>query len=227
MLDSTRTALREIAARALAEARGCHRVDHTHRVVATALRLAEAYPAADRDALEAAAWLHDIGRARERAEHRSHAALSAEMAAEVLPGLGFDDGRTALIRAAIADHRFAEGRVPASLEGRLLQDADRLDALGAIGIARTFAEGFDREFYAPDDPFATARTPDDKRYTLDHFFVKLLRLPATLHTPEARREAAERLATMTAFLQAFAAELGIDPAACGGEFSGTFPVKDG
>jgi uncharacterized protein len=219
--------LQQIAMQALAEARGCHRVDHTDRVVANALRLAEAYPAADRDALEAAAWLHDIGRAREREAGRSHAVLSAEMAAEVLPALGFDTARTALICAAIADHRFSTGRVPASLEGCLLQDADRLDALGAIGIARTFAEGYDRELYHRDDPFAAARTPDDDHNTLDHFFVKLLRLPGTLHTPEARAEAARRLETMLAFLRALANELGVSPEACDAEFLGTFLAKDG
>ncbi|MHB9129464.1 MAG: HD domain-containing protein [Armatimonadota bacterium] len=201
------TQIRTIAADYLARATGCHCFDHTTRVVHNTRILAGSYPDIDRDALETAAWLHDIGRGMESAAGISHAIISAELAEQLLPPLGFSPEKVRLICDAIADHRFSTGRVPTSLEGKLLQDADRLDALGAIGIARTFAEGHDRELYHPDDPFAESRTPDDDRYTLDHFYTKLLTLSRTMHTPEARAWAAAREEYMRGFLQEFADEL--------------------
>jgi len=209
MLDFVRTQLRETAVQYLGQDLGCHRLDHTMRVVANARRLAVSEPTANADVVEAAAWLHDIGRSLERERRMSHAKLSAELAEPLLPGLGFSAEDQRLILDAIADHRFSEGRVPASVEGRILQDADRLDALGAIGIARTFAESHARELYNTDDPFTDRRTPDDARYAIDHFFTKLLRLPETLHTREAQYIAQRRVQYMRGFLNEFAAELTI------------------
>ena len=138
----------------------------------------------------------------------SHAAESARLADELLPSLGFSTEQLALIREAIADHRFSSGRIPSSMEGKLLQDADRLDALGAIGIARTFAESATRALYDIDSPFPTARTADDNRYAIDHFFCKLLTLPETMHTPEARAIGRHRVEYMRGFLRELADELG-------------------
>jgi uncharacterized protein len=91
-----------------------------------------------------------------------------------------------------------------------LQDADRLDAIGAIGIARCFATGTTMRaaFYDVSDPFCTAREPDDKRFSVDHFFRKLLRISDTLHTPTARRLAEQRTHFMRAFLDQLGAEIG-------------------
>lgn len=208
MDTTTRARLRALAEQYLADHVGSHRLDHTVRVVGNAMRLAAYYLICDVDALEAAAWLHDLGRGVQRAEGMNHAEVSARLAEEQLPALGFDSERVRLIARAIADHRFSARRVPGSLEGRLLQDADRLDALGAIGIARTFAYEIPRGLYHPDDPFAAAREPRDDEYTLDHFYAKLLVLPETLHTPEARELAHRRVAFMRNFLREFAEELG-------------------
>lgn len=206
-----RERLRTIAADHLRDAAGCHQLDHTVRVVENTRYLAAHEPLAiDADVLEAAAWLHDIGRGTERERGESHAIISTRLAASLLPECGFTTTQTEIACAAIADHRYSAGRVPASGEGMLLQDADRLDALGAIGIARVFTEGAGRELYHPDDPFAERRTPDDDRFSIDHFFVKLLRLPATLHTPTARALAESRVAYMRAFLARFAAELSLE-----------------
>lgn len=210
MNDTVRTRLRCVAEEYLADSGGSHRLDHTVRVVTNARRLMASYDAIDHDVLEAAAWLHDIGRASERAEGISHAIISARLAEGILPAMGFSLAQTSLALEAIADHRFSTGRLPASLEGKILQDADRLDALGAIGIARTFAEGYQRELYHPADPFAQQRVPDDLHYTLDHFYIKLLKLPATLHTPEAKALAAQRLQFMHDFLHELAHELSAD-----------------
>jgi len=208
MDDRLRARLRACAEKYLADANGCHRLDHTVRVVGNALRLAASYPAVDLLVLEAAAWLHDIGRGVERQAGVSHAILSARLAGKILPAEGLTVAQTQVARDAIATHRFSEKRIPATLEGRLLQDADRLDALGAIGIARTFSDGALRALYHPDDPFAEHRPPNDLLYTLDHFYAKLLRLPDTLHTPEARSLAAARVQYMRDFLQQLACELG-------------------
>ena len=207
MDEAQRARLRAIAEQYLADAGGSHRFDHTVRVVANARRLAQSYPETDLLVLEAAAWLHDIGRGSEKLAGVSHAVLSAQIAAQVLPMEGLTPAQTRLATEAIAAHRFSEGRVPESLVGKLLQDADRLDALGAIGIARTFSDNSLRVLYHPTDPFACYRAPDDRAYTVDHFYVKLLRIPQTLHTPEARAIARERVAFMEAFLRQLAGEL--------------------
>src|SRR3972149_2845027 len=92
--------------------------------------------------------------------------------------------------------RYSKGMVPRTLEGKVLQDADRLDALGAIGIARTFAVGGaeKRPFYNKDDPFCHKRSPNDQEWALDHFYKKLLLLEKKMNTKTAKKEAANVLA---------------------------------
>jgi len=219
MCVTNHDAIYNLAARYLQKMNGAHGFDHTQRVVANAQNLARHYPTVDLLVLETAAWLHDIGRGEEANSGVSHADVSAQIATQDLPALGFQPEQVAAICTAIRDHRFSAGRTPVSLEGQLLQDADRLDALGAIGIARTFAEGGDRALYHPDDPLAVWHQPDDGHYTLDHFFTKLLRLPETMHTAEARAEGEQRLRIMHLFLSAFASEL---PETATGECAGGF-----
>lgn len=202
MQDTQRSLLRQSVDDALSSlASSAHRIDHTFRVVGIACWLAGHYQDIDHDVVEAAAWLHDVGRAREHAEGISHAVLSAQMAETILPALHFTAAQVRLACDAIADHRFSAKRLPASLEGQILQDADRLDALGAIGIARTFAEGGGgRALYCHADPLGTTRPFDDDTFTFDHFFTKLLKLPETLHTEEARGLASQRLRFMEGFI---------------------------
>lgn len=208
MEEQLRARLRATTRQYQTQVGACHRYDHTERVVRMALQLAQCYPQIDCDALESAAWLHDIGRGVEREQGISHADASVSLARPLLSTLGFSADRIALILAAICDHRYSTGRVPSSLEGKLLQDADRLDALGAIGIARTFAEGGERMLYHPAAPFVDGRPLDDTQYTLDHFYSKLLSLPNTMHTPEARQIATRRCSFLQAFLHELAVELG-------------------
>ena len=98
---------------------------------------------------------------------------------------------------------------PETLEAKVLQDADRLDAIGAIGVARCFATCADmkRPFYDPDDPRCEHRAPDDKLWGVDHFYKKLLRLEAGMHTATARSLAAERTRFMREFLDRLADEI--------------------
>lgn len=133
----------------------------------------------------------------------------AEHARELLEREGSPAWLVATASAAIRDHSFSKGVVPEALETRILQDADRLDAIGAIGLARMWATCADmkRPFYAPDDPFCASRPPDDKEWGLDHVYKKLLVIPERLHTPTARTLAEGRVAFLKVYLEQLRAEL--------------------
>jgi uncharacterized protein len=109
------------------------------------------------------------------------------------------------VRHAIEAHSYSAGIAPRTVEAKVVQDADRLDALGAIGLARCIAVGaaLGRPVYESRDPFCREREPDDRGASVDHFYTKLLKLAATMQTAAGRREAGRR----TAFLHAFLAQL--------------------
>jgi uncharacterized protein len=109
-------------------------------------------------------------------------------------------------------HAFSAGLEPESLEARVLQDAERLDAVGAIGVARCFATcaSMKLPLYRPDDPFCELRTADDKSWGLDHFYCKLLKIPEALHTPTARAMGAERASFLRLFLARLRGEIALD-----------------
>jgi uncharacterized protein len=111
---------------------------------------------------------------------------------------------------AVEVHRFSKGIIPGTLEAKILQDADRLDAMGAIGIARVFMTGgtLGRALYSPEDPFCRAREPDDGKWNLDHFYKKLLKLEAGMHTETARNLAGKRAAVLRRYLQDLEEEIG-------------------
>jgi HD superfamily phosphodiesterase len=107
-------------------------------------------------------------------------------------------------------HSFSKKLVRKSLEGRILQDADRLAALGAIGIARTFSVGGseNKAFYDIDDPFCrTDRALNDKQWTLDDFQLKLLKLEDFMHTSTAKKIARERTRFMMLIIRQFQREI--------------------
>ena len=99
--------------------------------------------------------------------------------------------------------------MPKTIEGKILQDADRLDALGSIGLARVFATSgsLNRPFYHPDDPFCKTRNPDDDIWTLDHFFQKLLKISDLMNTKSAKNEAKARTLVMKSFLEQLKTEI--------------------
>jgi uncharacterized protein len=191
-----------------------HDVHHARRVRDNAMRIADR-EGGDRAVLIAAAYLHDlVSPPKDSPDRKRASALSAEAAAPVLRELGFDEGRVAAACHAIHAHSFSAGVEPTTVEAKVLQDADRLEALGAIGVARTFytAGLMASAMFDADDPFAVRRPLDDRRYALDHFAAKLMKLPATMQTAAGRDLAEGRLAVMHAFLGAIAEELGIRPA---------------
>ncbi|MCE8522836.1 HD domain-containing protein [Ruegeria pomeroyi] len=186
-----------------------HDLAHLDRVWVNVQAIAG--PGADRDVLLAASYLHDLVNLPKNAPDRHTASRrSAEEAAPILRDLGFDEPQIAAAGHAIAAHSFSAGIPPESEEARILRDADRLDALGAIGIARNFSVSgsLGRALYDPADPFCEHRTPDDALYSLDHWRVKLLSLPQGMLTDKGRALAQARIALMLRFLDDFATEIG-------------------
>jgi len=122
---------------------------------------------------------------------------------------GFPKDKIPAVAHAIHAHSFSAGIEPESFEAKVLQDADRLDALGAIGIARTFyiAGKLRSSLFHPEDPLARERQPDDQRYALDHFEVKLRHLPDTMHTATGKAMAKERADYLDAFRARLVQEL--------------------
>lgn len=160
-----------------------------------------------------AAWLHDWVNVPKNDPRRSQASrLSAQGAIEFLRSSGYpaDDALLGEIGHAIESHSFSARIEPRSLEAAIVQDADRLDGIGALGIARCFAVGgmLGRRFYDPKDPQAQSRGWDDLVNTVDHFYVKLFEVARTLKTPAGRREGERRAETMRVFLQEFFREIG-------------------
>lgn len=186
-----------------------HDLAHLDRVWANARTIAE--DVADPAVLLAACYLHDLVNLPKDSPDRARAStLAAEAAAPILRELGFDAAAVAATQHAIAAHSFSAGIPPQTAEARILRDADRLDALGAVGIARCFAVSgaLGRALYDPADPFAQARDPDDRRYTVDHFRIKLLALPADMLTDRGRALAQRRAARMIRFLDDLGEEIG-------------------
>ncbi len=185
-----------------------HGADHVYRVAAVADRIA-IVEGANRLIVGAAALLHDICR-NDSDLVGCHALAAAEKARVLLAELAFAQDQIECVVCAIEAHRFSSGPEAPSLEAQVLQDADRLDAIGAIGMLRAFAFGDEltHSAYHPSDPFhRTERPLDDMRYAIDHFYRKLLQIIDTLHTVEGRRIARRRQEFMEAYLDALEHDL--------------------
>jgi uncharacterized protein len=187
---------------------------HVTRVVEHARVLARA-EGGDEAICLVAALLHEVFTYPK--DHPS-AAMAGDVCAEVAAELLQREGATAELvenaTRAIRDHAFSKGVVPSSVEGKILQDADRLDALGAIGLARMWATCAEmkRPFYSTEDPFCRVRAPDDKAWGLDLVFKKLLRLEERLHTETARSMARGRSDFLRLYLRELERELGLPSA---------------
>jgi uncharacterized protein len=187
-----------------------HGWEHIKRVYRLAFSIAER-ESADSFIVGMAALLHDIGHLS-TAKTQHHADLSMLMAGELLTAHNVSASRREAILHAIAAHSFSLGIEPRTLEAKVVRDADRLDSLGAIGILRWAITGTvrrtnDTQTYHPDDPFAERHTLDDRRYMLDHFFTKLLKLNNTMSTQTGRALAEQRTAFMHTYLNEFRREL--------------------
>ncbi|MFZ3229935.1 MAG: HD domain-containing protein [Pseudobdellovibrio sp.] len=150
-----------------------------------------------------AAWLHDFIIIPKNDPRRSLASkLSAEAAVIYLKQLNYPEIYLADIAHAIESHSFSANIQPRTIEAKIVQDADRLDGLGAIGIARCFATAglLKRPFYSELDPFCDARDFDDKQFTIDHFYSKLFKVAETLQTDAGRHEGRIRVQVMQKYL---------------------------
>jgi uncharacterized protein len=194
-----------------AHADGSHDVAHLVRVWRNAAQIA-AVEGADGRMLAAAVLLHDCVHVEKSSPLRSQASrLAAERAGEILVAQGWLPDDVARVRHAIEAHSFSAGITPESIEARVLQDADRLDAIGYIGIARCFytAGRMGSALYDPADPRAERRALDDRSFAIDHFRTKLLLLGDGFRTATGAALAAERTRVLQDFLDGFEQEAGV------------------
>lgn len=188
-----------------------HDLSHLHRVALwTCQILGSRDPLAIEEAV-CAALLHDLVNVPKNHPDRARASeFSADAARPILRAAGFPEASVEKIALAVRQHSFSRGEKPESDLAKALQDADRLEALGAIGIMRTYSTGvrMGTKYFHPEDPWAKRRKLDDSAFSLDHFFVKLLSLPDTMNTAAGREEALRRVRPMEAFLESLGRELG-------------------
>lgn len=188
-----------------------HGWEHIDRVYRLAAYLAE-QEGADHFIVCMAALLHDLGHTAQHTTDRHHADISVALAGELLQSYQVPAGQQQAILHAIVAHSFSRGIDPHTREACVVRDADRLDALGAIGIMRWAMVSAQRsttatKTYHPDDPFAQRHQPDDYAYALDHFYKKLLHIGDTMTTETGQRLAQERTAFLRAYLDEFRQEL--------------------
>ncbi|MDQ4101176.1 MAG: HD domain-containing protein [Thermoproteota archaeon] len=187
-----------------------HDFDHIMRVYKNAKKIGKV-EGGDMEILLPAVLLHDIIVFAKGSTNSSKSSdESAILAENILQGYGYTQDQINQICYCIRVHNYTKKVVPTTLEGRILQDADRLDALGAIGIARTFSVSGseNRPFYNAHDPFwETHRSLDDKQWTLDHFQTKLLKLEEIMHTKTAKKIARERTRFMVLFIRQLQKEI--------------------
>lgn len=192
------------------DADAAHDRAHVERVVSAARQLAED-EGAQMDVVVPAAWLHDCVALPKDSPNRADAAgRAAQKASDFLTEESYPTRWIPEIEHAIEAHSYSGPTTPETLEARVVQDADRLDALGATGLARCFMVGgaLGQTLYDPADPFCEDRAPDDSRFTVDHFYEKLLRLPDTMQTGAGQAEAERRASFLETYLNRLKEEIG-------------------
>lgn len=186
-----------------------HDWPHIGRVVASAKKLAEGEEV-DLPCLLASVYSHDLVNLPKNHPDRSQAsALAGEKAEPFLKQAGFNKQEISKIKQIVLEHSFSKGLKPSTLEAAILQDADRLDTLGAIGVLRCASVNTQMKsaFYEPFDPLAQSRDLDDKKYMVDHYFVKIFKLPDMMNTHKGKQEAHKRVTYMKEFLNTLMSEI--------------------
>ncbi|MGV7225959.1 MAG: HD domain-containing protein [Nitrosopumilus sp.] len=204
VLDSIKTEVEKII-----DNDPAHDFEHIMRVYKNAQKLCNTEKANEKLVLSAA-LLHDIVSYPKSDKRSKFSSLeSSKKSKIILKKYDFTNEEIAVVSDAIADHSFSQNKKPSTLEGKILQDADRLDAIGAIGIARVFATGglLKRPFYNIDDPFCKTRKPDDKTWTVDHFYQKLLKLESLMNTKSGKNEAKTRTRILKEYLKQLKQEI--------------------
>ena len=186
-----------------------HDINHVLRVVKTARLLCQQEKAVQ-EIVMPAAYLHDCFSFEKDHPKRSESSkFAADKAIDFLKNINYPAEYLSAIHHAILAHSFSANVKTQSLEAEIVQDADRLDAIGAIGIARCFLTGakLGRPLYSHTDPFCVKRSPDDASYTIDHFYAKLLKLTDTMKTKSAQTEAQKRTDFLRVYLKQLESEV--------------------
>jgi len=199
--------------RAFLESQGegdpAHDPQHIERVVLNTRHLAAVEDLA-LDILIPAAYLHDCVHVPKNSPQRSQASrLAADRALVFLQEQSYPAEYLDAIHHAITAHSFSAKITPETIEAKVLQDADRIDALGAIGLSRCLMLGghMGSLLYNPNDPFCQNRATDDANFCLDHFFAKLLSLKETMQTSAGKSLAKERTQFLNDFLDQLRTEI--------------------
>jgi len=168
------------------------------------------YQQANIDVVIPAAWLHDCVPIAKNSPLRAQSSqLAATQAKIFLTQHQYKPDLLNEIAHAIEAHSYSANIIPRTLEAKIVQDADRLDALGAIGLTRAImvSNQLDLEFYHTQDPFCKKREPNDHQYGLDHFYTKLLTLAEKFHTHAGKVEAQRRIEFLHQYLNQLSSEI--------------------
>ena len=176
----------------LTSEKGAHSYDHTKRVYSLAMSIGSK-AGADLRVLGAAAQLHDVGRPREAQTGESHSVTSGEMGRPIMREVGYTEHEIELVVQAIRTHRFSECLIPTSIEGEVLSDADKLDAIGAIGVFRAIAQA--------------SMTGVGINGFLSHADEKLLKLHKLMYTEQAKTLAEKRHTILDRFVNQLREEI--------------------
>lgn len=186
-----------------------HDINHIKRVVKNAKRIAIAEDA-DLWIVTASAWLHDcVTFPKNHPDNKKASGFAAQLAVEFLSGIEFPKEKLDGVYHAVEAHSYSANINTRSLEAKVVQDADRLDGLGAVGIARCFTVSgkLGSALYHTEDPFCNERLPDSKLAAVDHFFEKLFKTAETLKTDTAKAMANERVSFMNTYLKQLGTEI--------------------
>ncbi|HAS6435922.1 TPA: HD domain-containing protein [Vibrio parahaemolyticus] len=180
-----------------------HDIEHVKRVVKTAKQLCDEENA-DIAIVLPAAYLHDcFTYPKDHPNRKQSSAIAAQKAIAYLASIQYPQHYHDAIAHAIEAHSFSANIRPNTLEAQIVQDADRLDALGAIGVTRCIqvSTHFNAQLYNDNDMFAKERELNDKQFTVDHFQTKLFKIVDTMNTESAKLEANKRKAFMQTYLK--------------------------
>jgi uncharacterized protein len=226
-MDERYRQLKTIVEKEMEGASPAHDINHVLRVYRLCLELASYEQGVDLDVLKTAALVHDIARTREDREEYSHAlnvdhaVLGAEISDKILRELGYPEEKIESVKHCIAAHRFRGGHLPKTIEAKILSDADKLDVLGATGIARSFTIGgengqkiysdiptdeYIKENLAGGRPDGRIINPSKHASNLE-FETKFKHIPDKLYTQKAREIARERLEYMKQFFERLKREI--------------------
>ena len=189
-----------------------HDINHIKRVVNSAKKIAK-LENADMNIVVPAAWLHDcVSFPKSHPDNKKASVLAAEKSVRFLKEIDYPSEYYEGIKHAIAAHSYSANINTQTKEAEVVQDADRLDGLGAIGVSRCMlvAGKLGSKLYAKSDPFCELREPDSKVAAVDHFYEKLFKTAKTMKTQAGLKEAEQRVAFMKVYLAQLASEMGVE-----------------